>query len=242
MKLYLLIFFLFISVGFSQPKIPALKMWATDLTGTLNPTELNDLNNRLKVYEDTTSNQIVVLMITTLDGYPIEMLSEEIASKTKIGSEKNDNGILILIAKDDRKIRIEVGYGLEGAVPDAIASSIIRNEITPKFRDDDYYAGISDGINAIIKAIGGEYNADSKNSEDEGFPVFIFVIIIIVIWLFMSKGGPFVPGGIYTTGTRSGGWTSGTSSWGGSSGCSGGGGGFSGGGGSFGGGGASGSW
>lgn len=242
MKFYLFTFCVFISVALSQPKIPALKMWATDLTGTLNPTELNDLNNSLKNYEDTTSNQIVVLMISTLDGYPIEMLSEEIASKTKIGSEKNDNGILILIAKDDRKIRIEVGYGLEGVVPDAIASSIIRNEITPPFREDDYYAGISAGINAIIKAIGGEYKADSADGDEEGFPFFIFIIIVVVIWLFMSKGGPFVPGGVYRTGTRSGGWVSSSSGWGGSSSGWSGGGGFSGGGGSFGGGGASGSW
>lgn len=241
MKLYYLIFLLFISVGFSQPEIPRLKMWATDLTETLSQTELSSLNTKLKVYEDTTSNQIVVLMIPTLDGYPIEMLSEEIATKTKIGTEKNDNGILLLIAKDDRQLRIEVGYGLEGAVPDAISNSIIRNEITPGFKKDDYYSGINNGINALIKAIGGEYKADNANGDDGGFPFIIFIIIFIIIWLFASKGGPFVPGGVYRTGTRSGGWVSSSSGWGGNS--SGwGGGGFSGGGGSFGGGGASGSW
>jgi len=165
------------------------------------------------------------------------MLAEETATKNKIGTTKNDNGILLLIAKDDRELRIEVGYGLEGAVPDAIASSIIRNVIRPQFRNDDYYAGISEGVNAIIKAIGGEYVAD-ETGEDSGFPFIIFVIILIVIFLFIKNGGPFVPGGVYRTGTRSGGWTSGTSSWGGGSS----GGGFSGGGGSFGGGGASGSW
>lgn len=241
MKFYLLTLFAFVSVAFSQPKIPALKMWATDLTGTLTQTELNSLNVRLKTYEDTTSNQIVVLLISTLDGYPIEMLSEEIATKTKIGTEKNDNGILVLIAKDDRKIRLEVGYGLEGAVPDAIASSIIRNEILPNFRNNNYYTGISAGIDAIVKAIGGEYKANNADNDEDGFPFFIFIIIFVIIWLFMSKGGPFVPGGVYRTGTRSGGWTSGTSGWGGGSSWSGGGG-FSGGGGSFGGGGASGSW
>ena len=241
MKYFFAIILVSYSIGFAQPEIPKLKMWATDLTNTLNKSELDDLNRRLKTYQDTTSNQILVLMIPSLEGYPIEMLAEETATKNKIGTEKNDNGILLLIAKDDRQLRIEVGYGLEGAVPDAIASSIIRNVIRPRFRDDDYYQGISEGVNAIISAIGGEYNAEDAD-EDDAFPISMIVIIIILIWVFASRGGPFVPGGIYRTGTQSGGWTSGSSSWGGSSGWSGGGGGFSGGGGSFGGGGASGSW
>lgn len=240
MKLYFFLFLILISHTFAQPEIPVLKMWATDLTGTLSQSELNQLNTRLKSYADTTSNQIIVLMIPSLNDYPIEMLSEEIATKNKIGTKKNNNGILLLIAKDDRELRIEVGYGLEGVVPDAIASSIIRNVIRPQFRDNNYYLGINDGIDAIIKAIGGEYKSENSE-EEEGFPFIIFIIIIFVIFIFMKGGGPFVPGGIYRTGTRSGGWTSGTSSWGGSSGWSGGGG-FSGGGGSFGGGGASGSW
>jgi len=241
MKLYFLVFIVFISSAFSQPEIPKLKMWATDLTGTLSQTELQSLNERLKSYQDTTSNQVVVLMIPSLENYPIEMLAEEIATKNKIGTEKNNNGILLLISKNDKELRLEVGYGLEGAVPDAIASSIIRNVIKPRFRDNDYYLGISDGIIAIIQAIGGEYKVDNADNDSNGFPFFIFIIIIVAIWLMMSRGGPFVPGGVYRTGTRSGGWTSGTSSSGGSSGWSGGGG-FSGGGGSFGGGGASGSW
>jgi len=223
------------SIGFAQPQIPKLKMWATDLTNTLSQSELQDLNERLKSFQDTTSNQIVVLMIPSLENYPIEMLAEETATKNKIGTEKNDNGILLLIAKDDRELRLEVGYGLEGSVPDAIASSIIRNVIRPQFRDNNYYLGINDGINAIIAAIGGEYKAEDAD-DNGGFPFVILVIIIIVVFSFMRGGGPFVPGGVYRTGTHSRGWSSGSSSWGGSSG------GFSGGGGSFGGGGASGSW
>jgi len=241
MKYSFIVFLIFVSSTFAQPEIPKLKMWATDLTNKLTTSELDGLNSRLKTYQDTTSNQVLVLMIPSLEGYPIEMLAEETATKNKIGSEKNDNGILLLIAKDDRELRIEVGYGLEGAVPDAIASSIVRNVIRPRFRDDEYYQGISEGVNAIISAIGGEYKAEDAD-KDDGFPISMIVIIIILIWVFASRGGPFVPGGIYRTNTRSGGWTSGSRSWGGSSGWSGGGGGFSGGGGSFGGGGASGSW
>lgn len=240
MKLYFLVFILFISSAFSQPEIPKLKMWATDLTGTLSQTELQSLNARLKSFQDTTSNQIVVLMIPSLENYPIEMLAEETATKNRIGTEKNDNGILLLIAKNDKELRLEVGYGLEGAFPDAIASSIIRNVIRPRFRDNDYYLGINEGINSIFAAIGGEYKIEDAN-DDGGFPFIILIIIIIVAFSFMRGGGPFVPGGVYRTGTRSAGWTSGTSILGGSLGW-GGGGGFSGGGGSFGGGGASGSW
>ena len=239
MKLYFAVFLIFIVSAFGQPEIPKLTMWVTDLTNTLSQSELSDLNSRLKIFADTTSNQVIVLMIPSLEDYPIEMLSEETATKNKVGTAKNDNGILLLIAKDDRELRIEVGYGLEGAVPDAIASSIIRNVIRPQFRNDDYYAGISDGVNAIIQAIGGEYVAE-ESDDNSNFPFVIFVIILIVIFLFLKSGGPFVPGGVYRTGTRSSGWTSSSSSWGGSSGWSGGG--FSGGGGSFGGGGASGSW
>ena len=93
------------SVGFAQPQIPKLKMWATDLTKTLSQSELQGLNTRLKSYQDTTSNQIVVLIIPSLEGYPIEMLAEETATNNKIGIEKNDNGILLLIAKDDRELK-----------------------------------------------------------------------------------------------------------------------------------------
>ena len=205
-------------------------MWATDLTNTLSQSELSALNGRLKTYQDSTSNQILALMIPSLEGYPIEMLSEEIATKNKIGTKKFDNGILLLIAKKDKELRIEVGYGLEGVVPDAIASSIIRNVIRPRFRNDEYYLGINEGINSIIAAIGGEYKAENSEDDSGGFPFFIFIIIFIVIWLFIGKGGPFIPGGAYRTGTHSGGWSNGSSGW------------SSGGGGSFGGGGASGSW
>lgn len=240
MRKILLLLFILSAVIYSQPQIPKLKLWATDLTNTLNKSELEYLNSTLKTYEDSTSNQILVLMIPSLEGYPIEMLAYETATKNKIGVKKLNNGILLLIAKEDRDLRIEVGYGLEGVIPDAIASSIVRNVIVPKFKEGDYFAGIRDGIFAIQKAIGGEYRADDTDSE-EGFPFYIFIIIFIILWLFLGRNrGPFVPGGIYRTGTHYGGWSSGASSWGG--GGFGGGGGFSGGGGSFGGGGASGSW
>lgn len=226
-----LIFLLFTFNSFAQIEIPTIKMWATDLTNTLTKSELDELNNRLKNYEDSTSNQLVALMIPTLGGYPIEEVANEIFTKNKIGTQKNDNGVLLLIAKNDRKLRIEVGYGLEGVLPDALCSSIIRNVIVPRLKNEQYYLAISDGINAIISAIGGEYIADNLKQEEEPLSLFFIIFLIILFIILINRGG--MPGGVYRTGGY-GGWSSGGSGWGG--------GGFSGGGGSSGGGGASGSW
>lgn len=233
MKKIFLAFIFFTVQSVAQIEIPTIKMWATDLTNTLTKSELDDLNYRLKTYEDSTSNQLVTLMISTLGGYPIEEVANEIFTKNKIGTKKNDNGVLLLIAKNDRKLRIEVGYGLEGVLPDALCSSIIRNVIVPRLKAEQYYLAMRDGIDAIISAIGGEYIAD-KSDEDESPISPMFVIILILLFIFIYRKGGGVPGGVYRTGGF-GGWGSGGSGWGG-------GGGFSSGGGSSGGGGASGSW
>ncbi|WP_337864522.1 TPM domain-containing protein [Ignavibacterium sp.] len=231
-KLYL-VFILFTVQTVAQIEIPAIKMWATDLTNTLTNSELDDLNYRLKTYEDSSSNQLVTLMISTLGGYPIEEVANEIFTKNKIGTKKNDNGVFLLIAKNDRKLRMEVGYGLEGVLPDALCSSIIRNVIVPRLKAEQYYLAISDGIDAIISAIGGEYITDKSDEEESPISsMFIIILILLFIFIFRRSGG--VPGGVYRSGGF-GGWGSGGSGWGG-------GGGFSGGGGSSGGGGASGSW
>lgn len=237
---FLLSFLFSISVLFAQPKVPTLNHWANDLTGSLSSQELNNLDLRLKTYQDTTSNQLVMLMISSLDGYPLEYYSMDVAEKNKIGTKKNDNGLLFLIVKNDRKMRIEVGYGLEGVLPDALASSIIRNVVAPHFRNNEYYAGINDGINAMISAIAGEYKADKNLSDNgggktKGIGTIIFIIFVIITSLLRGgrrgRGGfIFFPGGF--------GGGSGGSSFGGGGGF----GGFSGGGGGFGGGGASGGW
>lgn len=235
---YLFFCLIVYSSVFAKPEIPKLSNWANDFTSTLSSQELQILNSRLKTYEDTTSNQLVSLMIATLDGYPLEDYSFEVAETNKIGTKENSNGLLFLVVKNDRKMRIEVGYGLEGVLPDALASSIIRNEVAPYFRKDEYYAGINSGLDAIIAAIGGEYKSQFKETS-EGISFTLIIILFITIILIMSFlpssrriGGP----GGYVS--RGGNWGSG--GFGGGS--SGGFGGFSGGGGSFGGGGSSGSW
>jgi uncharacterized protein len=233
---YKVLFILLFAVNvFTQPKVPTLTKWATDFTNTLSPSELNQLNNYLKVFEDSTSNQLVFLMIPTLDGYPIEDFSFETAKLNKIGSKKNDNGILFLVSKDDRLLRIEVGYGLEGVLPDALSSQIIRNEVVPQFKGGNYFTGIAAGLQSIVEATAGEYKGVKKKDDNfDSFGDYIPLIFFLIsaVSFFGRKGRR---NGIYFGGFPVGGFGGGRSSGGGF-------GGFSGGGGSFGGGGSSGSW
>jgi len=231
----------------AQPEIPAVKSFANDFTGTLTAPQLDELNRRLKTFSDSTSNQLVFIMVSSLDGEPVESYSMKVAEKNKIGSKLN-NGILFLVAKNDRKMRIEVGYGLEGALTDALSSSILRNEVAPFFKKQNYFSGIYSGINAIILATSGEYKAPAAKKKKDyigNFFPLIFILIIAFVFIFRGRrgsGGFFHPGGFggFGGGSFGGGSFGGGSSWGGSSG--GDFGGFSGGGGSFGGGGSSGSW
>jgi uncharacterized protein len=229
--------------------------YVTDETGTLSSGQVTTLSQKLKDFDSKTSTQIVVFMVQSLEGESLEDVANRIAEKNKIGRKGKDNGVLLFIAKSDRKIRIEVGYGLEGALTDAISSQIIRKEIAPSFKNNNFYEGIDKGTDAIISVTKGEYTADKKSSKDLngitclGLPIFVIIVFGIIFFsIFMSIiRRIFGFGrGIYSGGRRGGGW----SNWGGgggffgggSSGSSGGFSGFSGGGGSFGGGGASGGW
>jgi uncharacterized protein len=236
-------------VSSAQPKIPEL--WGTrihDEAGILSAPFVNSLEQQLKSHEDSTSNQIAVLTIGTLEDYPIEEYTLQVAEKWLLGQKGKDNGVLLFVAVQDRKIRIEVGYGLEGVLPDALANQIIRNEMAPYFRQSDYEGGIQAGINAILQAIAGEYKADhpvrGRQSGGSLFPFIIILVIIILISIMRGgRGGRGRRGGL---GPWFGGWIAGSGFGGGWSGGGGGGwsggGGFSGGGGGFGGGGSSGSW
>ncbi len=234
------LFLLIISAAFAQPEIPQLKYWANDFTNTLNQNQVSTLNTELKTFQDSTSNQVIFLMISTLNNYPLEYYSMDVAKKNKIGTKEHDNGVLFLVVKQDRQMRIEVGYGLEGALPDALASSIIRNVIKPHFRNEQYYQGVKAGLDAIISAVKGEYVA-KKNPDnvEKKTPIGTILMIIFFIIIFFLRGGGR-RGGIGSAIL----WGGMLGGFGGSGGRSGGGGfgGFSGGGGSFGGGGASGGW
>ncbi|MCP5062407.1 MAG: TPM domain-containing protein [Ignavibacteriae bacterium] len=217
-----------------------LKLYSNDFTNTLQNSQNNNLHSALKTFDDSTSNQVVFLMIKSLSGFPMEMYTYETAKKNKIGTKENDNGVLFFVSKDDKKMRIEVGYGLEGVLPDALASSILRNEVRPHFRNNNYYKGIASGLSAILAATRGEYKGTEKSKDGEGgIPIqLIFIIVFILFSLFSRKKGG--RGGLLYTAAALGGFASGGRSSGGFSGGSFGG--FSGGGGGFGGGGASGGW
>jgi uncharacterized protein len=226
-----------------------IRNYVTDKTGTLTSSQIQTLETKLSNFEKETSNQVVVWMVPSLEGESLEEKSFEIAEQNGIGQKGKNNGVLLFIAKNDRKLRIEVGYGLEGALTDALSSQIIRKEITPEFKKGNFYAGINAGVDAIIKATKGEYKQDKNFDNEEsgdmccGVPI---VMIIVLFFIFIFIGMPILSR-IFGWGGkgRNNWWTSGGSgsSWSsGSSGSSFSGGGFSGGGGSFGGGGSSGSW
>ncbi len=224
------------------PQTPALKLWATDLTNTLSQQELDFLNSRLKTFQDSTSNQVVFLMIPSLDGDALEDYSYRVAKENKIGDKQLDNGILLLVVKNERKIRIEVGYGLEGALPDATTSYIIRKEIVPFFKTDNYFEGIVTGLDAIVKSTAGEYKAVPKKEKKNNISKFFPIIFGIIIFLLSFRKRRGIHYGGRSSGLGGFGGFPGGFGGGGFGGGEGGFGGFSGGGGGFGGGGASGSW
>jgi uncharacterized protein len=243
MKLKIFILFVLLPLmSFSQTPIPEL--WGTrihDEAHVLSSGFVAKLEQQLKQHEDSTSNQIAVLLVSSLGDEPMEEYTLRVAEKWRIGKQEKDNGVLLFISIDDRKVRIEVGEGLEGVLTDALCSQIIRHEIAPYFRQGNYEGGVQAAIEAIIKAIRGEYQADEKPSTRKpgGSSIITFIIIFIVI-IIISK----IRGG---GNRRGGGWSSGSGWYGGGGWSSGGGGGFggggfSGGGGGFSGGGSSGSW
>jgi uncharacterized protein len=221
------------------------------LAGVLSPTEKQFLENKLVSIDDSSSNQIAVVILPTLDGYPIEEYATKLFRTWGIGNKKTNNGILLLVAINDRKVRIEVGYGLEGAIPDITSNNIINNDIKPAFKQGAYFDGINAATDNIAKAAVGEYKvARQKKGKEKGGSIFLFLIILFVIIAIVGKkggnGGSNIGGGGFSdiaTGMLLGSLLGGGGRSGGDGGGFSGGGGFGGfGGGSSGGGGASGGW
>jgi uncharacterized protein len=179
-------FFFCATYSFGQKAVPEL--WGIrvhDDTHVLKQETVDKLEKELKVYEDSTSNQIAILIIQSLDGEVLENYSLKVAEKWKLGKKGKDNGVLLLVAVDDHKIRIEVGQGLEGVLTDAQSSRIIRNDIAPEFRRGDYDAGIKAGINGIVKAIAGEYSANDADGFED-LSLFAKLMITLGVTLFIS--------------------------------------------------------
>ncbi|MFT4047746.1 MAG: YgcG family protein [Solimonas sp.] len=136
--------------------VPALTARVTDQTGTLDASQRAALESKLAAFEQAKGSQIALLIVPTTEPETIEQYSIRVAEQWKLGRKGVDDGLLILVARNDRALRIEVGYGLEGAVPDAIANRVIDEIIVPKFRSGDYYGGLDAGVDQLIKVIDGE--------------------------------------------------------------------------------------
>lgn len=245
------------------PQKPSPPRLVNDYTGTLTQEQVEALEQKLVAYDDSTSNQIAVVIIPSTNDYPISDVALGILRQWQVGTTKNNNGVVLLVAKEDRDLWISTGYGLEGAIPDITAKNIIENSILPQFRNENYYGGINAGVDDMIRAAAGEYKASGKRSGKKDKGIGLGRIVFFLVLLFFILGG--LGGGRGGRGGRGGGMVSrrgyrefgsgwlmgsilsGMAGRGGSGWSGGGGGGFGGGfggfgGGSGGGGGAGGSW
>ncbi len=193
--------------------IPAVALDVPQLTGRvvdrahiLPKSTVESLEARLAAHETQSSNQAAVLIVPSLEGDSIEEFSHRVATTWKLGQKGTDNGVLLLVAIGERKVRIEVGYGLEGLLTDARSAQIIRNEIVPRFRAGDMPGGVADGVSAILKTIEGTYQASerptSQHDDDLVGQVIVAVMVGVVVGLiFMNVHkfvGPVVGAGIST--------------------------------------------
>lgn len=235
-RYYLLaIAILFSSVLYAQKNVPEHGgHWVHDYAGILSQQAIGQLEAMLKAERDSTSNQIAVLIMKNLEGGDIDEYANRVFNTWKLGDEKKDNGVLFLIAMDERLMRIETGTGLEGVLTDLQSSRINRNEVAPYFRQGQYEEGVVHGVFSIMQTIKGEYKNESpvKRKVKRGRSPLVTIVIIVLIVIFAMRrrsgpgGGYWTPGGGYIGGGNWGGGGS-SGSWGDF-----GGGGFSGGGGS----------
>lgn len=241
---------------FAQELPPKPQTLVNDYTNTLSEEEKGSLERKLVMFDDSTSTQVAVVILKSVGAYDISQYGAMLGESWGIGSKKHNNGVLLLIAINDRKVTIQTGYGVEGALPDGLTYRIIQNVIKPAFKQGRYYQGIDRATDAIISAVKGEYNDPRERRGDSNGSVIVFLIIIVVVIIIVlgRRGGG--GGGGRVIGSRGaadvlwwtmlsgmgnrggGGYGGGSGGFGGGSG-----GGFGGfGGGSFGGGGSSGSW
>lgn len=247
------------AVPASAQEFPKLTGRVVDQAGLLSPEQEAALTQKLEALETASTRQLVVATVPDLQGYPIEDYGYRLGRAWAIGQKDADNGAILLVAPNERKVRVEVGYGLEPILTDALSSVIIQNQILPRFRENDYPGGINAGTDAIIAQLQAppelaeqramEAAAAQQEESDGGgsiMPLIFWGMVLVFVILPMLRGGRrgrrYRKGGgpIVIWGPGMGGGGSGGSSWGGGGG--GGFGGFGGGGGSFGGGGASGGW
>lgn len=218
-----------------MPPFPELAGPVVDTANLLSEGGRRDLETRLRAYDASSGNQLVVVTVQSLDGYPIEYWGYQLGRHWGIGDKDKSTGALLIVDVGEHKLRIEVGYGLEGTLTDALSDDIIRNTISPRFKQGDYDGGVSAGVDAILAVLGGQA-AEVRHQQHRDYSSTFILILFLVFMLLRVFTAGFFPR------RRGWGWWGGWGTGGFGGGSRGGGGGFSGGGGSFGGGGASGSW
>ena len=242
---------------------PALSGRVVDQAGVMNAQSRSTVEAKLKELEDKSSIQLVVATVRSLQGGDIETYANQLFRFWKLGEAKKNNGVLLLVAPSEHKVRIEVGYGLEGTLTDALSSVIIQSAIIPRFKANDFSGGIERGVDGIISVLSGDtadwqrkvgVRSNEPSKQFQSLFPFLFFFIVIFVFIYMRSAGHGSPAGHYvrrngrlifvpySSGWGSSGWSGGGFSGGGFSGGGFSGGGFSGGGGSSGGGGASGGW
>lgn len=247
MKKLLILFSILISacaiaqVEKAVPPRPSPPKLVNDFTKTLTASQVETLERKLVAYDDSTSNQVAIVIVESLGGYDANEYAVSLGRKWGVGNKDFNNGVIILIStgggEGNRDAYIAPGYGLEGAIPDITAKAIVDNELIPNLKAGNYYRALDETTDAIIKAAAGEYKAPqsygSKKKKDISIGTVVVIIIVLLLIFGGSSGnGTYVSRGGYK-GWTGGGWSGGSSSGGGF-------GGF--GGGSFGGGGAGGKW
>lgn len=181
----------FLNVSYAQFDIPPKPTKANpdavyDYANLLSGNEKAALENKLIKYSDTTSTQIVVVIIESLKGESIGMLTPEWGQKWGIGQEGKDNGVIILLAQKERKIWISPGYGAENKLTAGIVGQITRNRIIPFFKKGDYYGGLDEGVNSIIEVLNGEFTGERRKSNSDGIPIGVLIFLVIFFFVLIS--------------------------------------------------------
>ncbi len=235
------------NVARAEPKFPELTGPVVDAAGVLSG-DAADIEARLRAFEQSSGRQVAVVTVPSLEGYEIRDYGNRLFRHWQLGDAKKDDGVLILVAPNERKVSIEVGYGLEGDLTDALSRIIIEHAMVPRFKAGDYGGGVAAGFEDIKKVIGGESDQVVKRVQNQAAPsiadLLPLLLLFLIIMFMLSRGSRgrravIIPGG-YDGGF--GGYSGSGGGWSGGGFGGGGGGGWSGGGGSSGGGGASGDW
>jgi uncharacterized protein len=187
--------FWLLAAGAFAGDIPKLQARVTDLAGVLTPEQNANLEEKLRQFEVSDTTQIAVLLIPSLEGEALEDYSVRVATAWRLGQKGRDNGALLFISMKERKIRIEVGYGLEANLTDALSKRIIQNEIAPSFREGNFYEGVDAGVNGIMAAVRGTYQGSSQSAYSSrtrgdsggGFGFLVFLLVPL-LWLLASTG------------------------------------------------------